>query len=141
PRRANLVGAVVPWTPMGAAYDIGHDFLGPAIVERDPLAGAVGVGLGALAALPGGVASRAGARIAKGLPMDAASRDARRRAMGYSDTPFYRGDMGTRTEYHGGFFTRDPSTARGHAVRHQGNPEAQPREFRLNLQRNFRMNA
>jgi hypothetical protein len=70
---------------------------------------------------------------ARRLPMDAASREARARAMGYSDEPFYRGERTGRlpNEYPSGtYYSRDKSVAAEFARR---GGQDQPREFRLNL--------
>jgi hypothetical protein len=126
---AEVGGAAAALSPWGAAYDIGREWIGPAIEERNALLGGAGL---AMAALP---------LPARRLPMDAASVAARRRSMGYSETPFWRGDAGTAVEYpSGGFFSRDPHLATGHAARHQAESDAAPREFRLDLQSSFDFN-
>jgi hypothetical protein len=125
---ADVGGAAASLTPFGGAYDAGQAF-------AEYPGWLTGAGL-TLAALPFG--ARAPVRA---LPMDATSVAARRRAMGYTETPFYRGDAGNLSEYpSGGFFSRDPDLAAGHAARYQGDATAVPREFRLNLQSSFSFN-
>jgi len=126
-RRVNLLAEISGLAPV---YEAGQ------AISRGDLDN--GIGGAMLAALPFGV--RAPARRAR-LLMDEASRMARARRMGYSEVPFFRGDEGVAAEYHGGFFSRDRGTAAGHAARYQGIPDAQPREFRLNLQQNYTMNT
>lgn len=54
PLQARTLGSYAPFTPMGGAYDIGYNMLGPAIEERDPIRGAIGLGLlGWGAGIPG----------------------------------------------------------------------------------------
>jgi hypothetical protein len=72
-----------------------------------------------------------------GLLMDEASRMARAKELGYSETPFYRGEAtgNLPSEYpSGAHYSRDQSYAAGFA---QAGGKAEPREFRLDLRNTF----
>jgi hypothetical protein len=139
--QADRVGAVVPFTPPGAAFDAGS-MIGEGIEAGSPPTVGLGAGFAALAALPLSVGARVprvrGGRGSGTLPMDPESVATRQRQLGFSEQPFWRGDAGTASEYPGGgFFARDVDTATGHARRHQQSETAQAREFRLALEPRF----
>jgi hypothetical protein len=71
------------------------------------------------------------------LSMDEASRMARAKQLGYSESPFFRGEAtgNLPSEYpNGAHYSRDQSYAAGFA---QAGRKAEPREFRLNLRNIF----
>jgi hypothetical protein len=96
--------------------------------------GATGAPAGALGSGP--VLPAAGRGLSK-LSMDEASRLARAKELGYSETPFFRGEVTGKlpSEYpSGAHYSRDKDYAAGFA--RKGGQE-EPREFRLDLRNTF----